>query len=196
MAVVTQGVTPTRFYSPFEGMSEAQRLVTSVPRGLVRFHSDAALSAKPVNDSIDLTITCSFPNGFAYVLSALSFELQVDTATDWDVRARGTVFNGLPNVAPGNNQPAIFEMANVPSTAAGDPRRILAYGAGALRDWFSGVIVKSPQAVGHSFILQYHNSAAAVQAAGTMSFNLTCYQYELNQAVRFPLNWPFPVGPR
>lgn len=196
MAVVTQAPQVRVDYSPFEGMNEASRLWSAVPRGLLRFNSITALAAKPVNDSIDLTFTCSLPSGFAYVLSTLSFEIGVDTASDWDAVARGRVFNGLPNAPIGNIQVAPFAMSNVPNTVAGDPQRVLNFSLGCLGDWYSGVIVRPPAAVGHSFILQYHNSAAAVQAAGTISFNLSVYQYELNQAQRFPLNFPTPVGRR
>ncbi len=196
MAVVTQTVTPVRSYSPFEGMNEAQRLVTAVPRGLVRFDSEVALTAKPVNDSYDLQFTCSLPAGFAHVCSSLNFEIAVDTATDFDAVASGRVFNGLANVPPGNTQFATFAMSNVPDLVANDPKRILNFSLGSLREWFPNPIVKSPGAAGHSFLLNYHNSAAAVQAAGLLSFHLNVYQYELNQAVRFPLNFPIPVGIR
>ncbi len=196
MAVVTQGIAPARTYSPFEGMGETNRLWSAVPRGLIRFHSSEALDAKPVNDSIDLTFTCSLPNGFAYVLSALTFEIGVDTASDWESFTRCRIFNGLPNVAPGNNQVAGLSMVLIPNGASADPSRVLGYEEGQLADWFPGVIVKSPGAAGHSFILQYHNAAAAVGAIGTINFNLSVYQYELNQAIRFPLNFPLPVGKR
>ncbi len=194
MAVVTQGISPTRSYSPFEGLSERRRLQTAVPRGLIRFHSSEALDAKPVNDSIDLTFTCSLPSGFAYMVSALAFEIAVDTASDWDAVARFRIFNGLPNVAPGNTQVSSFEMASNPTTVAGDPQRVLTFGGGTLRNWYPNPVVKSTGAAGHSGILQYHNSAAAVGAAGTISFNLSFYQYELNQAIRYPLNFPLPVS--
>lgn len=196
MAVVTQAVSGARSFSPFEGMSEAQRLVTAVPRGLIRFASTNALTAKPVNDSIDYQVTCSLPDGFAYILSSMSFEIRVDTATDWDANVRFFAFNAMANSIPGNTQVATFAMSNVPNDAADDPSRILNYQLGDLRTWYPQPLVKPPTATGMTLVLQYHNSAAAVQAAGATTFNLTCYQYELNQAVRFPLNSPFPVGIR
>ncbi len=171
-------------------------MVTAVPRGLVRFDFETALLAKPVNDSYDLQLTCSMPAGFAYVVSALSFEIAVDTATDFDAVCQGRVFNGLANVPPSNTQFATFAMSNVPDTVANDPKRILNFSLGSLREWFPNPMVRSAAALGSSFILNYHNSAAAVQAAGLLSFHLNLYQYELNQAVRYPLNSPFPVGIR
>lgn len=196
MAVVSLGVTPDRTFSPFEGMSEAQRLVTAVPRGLIRFHSNIALAGKPVNDSVDLTYTCSLQPSFAYVLSSLSFEITVDTASDWDATCRFRAFNALPNVLPGNNQVALFNMGTNPNAVSVDPARILDYSLGDVRAWFPQPLVRSQGAAGMSLILQYHNSAAAVGAAMTSNFSLALYQYELNQAVRFPLNSPFPVGIR
>ncbi len=196
MAVVTQGVTPDRSYSPFEGMSEAQRLVTAVPRGIVRFHSGIALAGKPVDDSVDLTFTCALPLAFAYVWSSLSFEIIVDTASDWDSTCRVRANNSLPAVALGNDQVATFGMQLQPSTVAGDPSRILNYQLGDVRTWFPQPLVGTPKALGMNLVLQYHNSAAAVGGAAVVNFNLALYQYELNQAVRFPLNSPFPVGIR
>jgi len=196
VAVVTQAISPARTYSPFEGMSEQQRLYNAVPRGLVRFAATNALTAKPVNDSIDFQATCSLPDGFAYIVSSLSFDIRVDTATDWDANCTVIGFNTLPNSIPGNNQIAVFAMSNIPQDVAEDPRRTLNYSLGDIRTWFPQPLVKPPGATGMSMLLQYHNSAAAVQAAGQITFNLAAYQYELNQAVRFPLNSPFPVGIR
>lgn len=196
MAVVSLGVTPERTFTPFEGLSEAQRLVSSVPRGLIRFHSNLALAGKPVDDSVDLTYTCSLQPSFAYVLSSISFELTVDTASDWDSTARFRLFNALGNVAPGNNQVALFNMGSNPNAVASDPARILDFSLGDPRAWFPQPLVRSQGAAGMTAILQYHNSAAAVGGTMTTNFSLCFYQYELNQAVRFPLNSPFPVGIR
>jgi len=196
VAVVTQNEAPGVSYSPFEGLADARRVYTSVPRGILRFDLEVGLDAKPVNDSHDLQITCSFPAGFAYIMSSVAFEIEVDTATDWDANCQSRIFNGLPNSAPGNVQFGTFGMANVPGTVAQDPRRILNFQLGTLSDWYRHPIFRSSGAVGHSFILNYHNSAAAVQGAGSVFFHAACYQYELNQAVRFPLNNPLPVASR
>ncbi len=193
MTVVTQGITPARSYSPFEGMSENMRLHNGVPRGLVRFTSAEALDAKPVNDQINVTWTCSLPDNFAYVLAAVTMEIAVDTATDWNATARFRIFNGLPNGVIGNNQVGMFDMADVASTSSADPQRVLTYRSGTPREMFPLPVTKTPGAVGHSFILQYSNVAAAVQAAGTQSFQLSAYQYDLTQAVRYPLNAPIPT---
>lgn len=196
MAVVTQAVNGIRTYAPFEGSSERQRLTTAVPRGMIRFHTNQALAAKPVNDSIDLTMTCSLPPEYAYILAHLTFDISVDTATDWDAFCRFRIFNGAPSAPVSNEQVSSFAMNNVPNTVAGDPHRILSYSSGGIKEWYPGPIYRTKNAQGLSAILQYHNSAAAVGAAGSMNFHLGFYQFELNQAVRFPLNFPFPVGVR
>ncbi len=197
MALVTQDVTPTRSYTPFEGMSERQRLSNSVPRGLLRFFSNEAVDAKPVNDDIRLSITGSLPPNFAYVISALSFIIEVDTATDWTSFCRFRIFNGIPNGPPSNEQVARFNFSfNSMGVAIMPNSRILEFSAGSLREWFPQPIVRSAGAAGLSFTLLAGNGANAVQAAGAMFFNLSFYQYELNQAVRYPLNAPIPVGIR
>lgn len=196
MAVVTQTVTPTRTYQPFEGMTEAARLWSAVPRGMLHFDAEVSLTAKPINDSYDLQVTSSLPDGFAHVFSSMSVQLVVDTASDLDAVATVRVFNGLPSAAPANTQFAAVTMTEVPSTVALGPSRILSYSLGDLREWFPGPIVRHTGAAGLSILFNTHNSAAAAAAEGAIFFHLSVYQYELNQAVRFPLNFPIPVGRR
>lgn len=195
MALVAQAVTPVRTFQPFEGMSESQRLVTSVPRGIVRFQATDALDAKPVNDDIILTFTCSLPPSFAYVVSSLSLEIQVDTADEWDAFVRVQMFNTLPSAAPGNRQVSLFDFEDYRLPLA-DAEKILTFRQGTIRDWYPQPLVRSVGAVGMTFLVVASNGNANVQAAGTMFFNAAFYQYELNQAVRFPLNSPVPVGIR
>jgi len=195
VALVTQTITPTRLFSPFEGMSEAQRLVSSVPRGMLRFFSDEAVDAKPVNDDLLINITGSLPPSFAYVLSSMSYQIQVDRAVDFDALARFRIFNGLPNGVPGNEQVALFNFTSL-SSGVGVQEKILEYSRGALREWYPQPLVRTQGAAGISFTLRITNGNNTVQAAGTQFFNCAFYQYELNQAVRFPLNSPFPVGIR
>lgn len=197
MALVTQNITAVRSYSPFEGMSERQRLRTAVPRGMVRFNFNGVLTAKPVNDDIVVNITGSLPPSFAYVISDMSYQLEVDTASDWAPFARFRIFNGLPNGEPGNEQVALFNMTLFnPGVAIAAAQRVLEFSMGSLREWYPTPIVRTPGAAGLSFTLRVGNGIDAVQAAGTQFFNLNFYQYELNQAVRFPLNFPLPVGIR
>lgn len=195
MATVTQNITPIRTFQPFEGLSEAQRLVTSVPRGILRFQSTEAIDAKPVNDDLVVNITCSLPPTFAYVISALNWEVEVDTAEDWTAFVRARVFNGLPNADPGNNQVAAFNFSNW-RFAPLIQRRVLDFSLGSIREWYPQPLVRSPGAAGMSFIVNAGNGNNNVQAAGTQDFNVAFYQYELNQAVRHPLNSPVPVGIR
>lgn len=176
-------------------MPEAQRLVSAVPRGLVRFTTADALAAKPVNDSIDLTLSCSLPPGFAYVLSALAFEIIVDTATDWDPLCRFFIFSGIPNIPVASRQSSAYDMKTVDGVVGADVNRILSFNEGNVRDWYPNPIFRTDSAA-ISAQLQYHNSAAAVGAAGLINFHLSFYQYEINQALRYPLNFPLPVGIR
>lgn len=196
MALVNQVVSGVRAYVPLEGMSEAQRLVSAAPRGLVRFSFTAALTAKPINDDYNLQITCSLPLNFAYVLSSMSYSIQVDTATDFNAVAKVRVFNGLAHLPPGNTQSLPLDMSNYNDAGTGAPERIANFSLGELRSWFPNPIWAPANASGMSFILNHDNGADPAAAAGLINFFATFYQYELNQAVRFPLNFPFPVGVR
>lgn len=197
MALVTQSVTPVRSYSPFEGMSEARRLQSAVPRGMVRFFSDAASSAVPVNDDYSLQFTCSLPPNFAYIISACSFQIVVDVAAEFYDQIRLRMFNTLPNGVPGNEQVGLAKLGDFDPTSAISPNaRVMTLSTGTLREMFPQPLVRTPGAVGMSFLLNVANGGNTVQSAGTMFFNASFYQYELNQAVRFPLNYPTPVAMR
>ncbi len=197
MAVVTVTITPTRSYSPFEGLSEAQRLVTSVPRGLVRFFSDAAIDAKPVNDQMIVSVTGSLPAGFAYILSSLSWQVIVPRSADWTDLAMFRIFNGLQAAAVPNEQVSLFNLTDlVPQTTLRPNSKILEFTRGSIREWYPQPLVQSKDAAGMSFTLQGYNPTATVDVAGTQFFNAAFYQYELNQAVRFPLNSPLPTAIR
>lgn len=195
MATVTQTVTATPTYTPFEGMSDAHRLLNHVPRGMIRFTAAEALDAKPVNDLINLSVFSSLPQGYAYIFSSISFEIACDTAAEWNSTARVRIFNGQPNAptAP-NEQPALVTMTNYNDGGTSDSRRILDLAQGSLRNWWPSPIYNARFAI--SIILQFTNFNVNVQAAGDLIFNMQLYQYDLNQAVRQPLNSPLPVGIR
>ncbi len=178
-------------------MSERQRLVTSVPRGLIRFFSDEAVEAKPVNDDYIINITGSLPINFAYVLSAMSWNVVINRAPDWSDHARFRIFNGLPNGTPANEQVAVFFMRDLSSDNTIQPHQlVLDYSLGSLREWYPQPLTLTPGAAGMSFTISAVNQNDTVSAAGTQDFSIAFYQYELNQAVRFPLNNPLPTAIR
>jgi len=197
VALVTSTLVLTRNYSPFEGMDEATRMRTSIPRGLLRFVSTTAVAAKPVNDDLLVVGTGSLPPGFAYVISSMSWQIIVDRAADFHSTAFFRIFNGLPNGEVPNEQVSMFDFTDQsPTTAIKPNSRILEYSRGCLREWYPQPLVQTKGAAGMSFTVQAFNANNTVQAAGTQFFNCAFYQYELNQAVRFPLNSPIPMGIR
>jgi len=164
---------------------------------MIRFFDATALDAKPVNDDLRVNITGSLPAGFAYIMSSISYVLGVDRAADFDDTARFRIFNGLPQGILGNEQVAAFNLASyIPGQAIAIGQRILDFSRGGPREWFPQPLVRTQGAAGMSFTLEVGNGADTVQAAGTQFFNCAFYQYELNQAVRFPLNSPFPTSIR
>jgi len=198
MALTTQTVTPARLYSPFEGLSEANRMWSAVPRGIVRFFSDEASSAVSVNDDYKLEFTCSLPPGFAYVFSQLSFQITVDVSAEFYDQIRLRILNGIPSGPAGNEQVTLCKLGDFDPTSAIYPNsRVLDMDFGSLREMFPHPLVSTAGiAAGSTFIMNVANGGNTVQSAGTMFFLATFYQYELNQAVRFPLNFPLPVGIR
>lgn len=175
-------------------MSERQRLTNSVPRGLLRFEFDGALTAKPINDDLQVNITGSLPPNFAYIVCSMSYQLQNDRAADFEANLRLRIFNGIPNGTNGNEQIAVFPM-DAFTRFPDDPQRVMSYTRGPLRNWFPNPLYpKQTQAM--SFTAQVANGNNTAAAAGTQLFHMAFYQYDLNQAIRFPLNSPIPVGIR
>lgn len=163
---------------------------------MIRFFSAEALDLKAVNDDLVVNFTCSLPPNFAYVLSSMHYELAVDRAVDFESEARFRVFNGVPNAPAGNNLISLGTLTDVAVEPGLVPLKVLTWPLGSLRENYPTPIWRSPAAAGMSAILQVRNLNNTVQAAGTQEFHLAFYQYELNQAVRFPLNFPLPVGLR
>ncbi len=195
MALVTQTITPDRHYTPFEGMSEQQRLYNSTPRGIVRFEAEVASTVKPINDDYQLNITGSLQPNFAHVLSSLSFQLQIDTSSGFENAVRFRIRNGIPNGVVGNEQLSIFELDSFILKNVSDEQRILNYRLGSLREWYPQPLYPPPGG-NPNFTLDASNGADPAMAAGTISFHCAFYQYDLTQVVRYPLNWPAPVGIR
>ncbi len=161
----------------------------------MRFHSVEAIDAKPINDDLQLDITGSLPIGFAYVFASLSWRMSVDLFGDFLDVVGFRIFNGIPTAPNGNEQWALLNLTDFqrnPSTGT----KTLEYTRGGLREWFPLVLSSPGPSQAMSFTLAVANPADPASAAGTQEFHAAFYQYELNQAVRFPLNFPLPVGVR
>lgn len=177
-------------------MSERARMYNAVPRGMIRFSAIKVLSAKPINDDMNVNITSSLPPNFGYVFSYMFFELECDTATDWNATARFRMFNGIPNASVPNDQVAVVNMSNYNDAGTSDPKRIADMSLGDLGKRFPTPVWRTRDAAGMSAIVNYANGADPAQAAGLIEFHMAFYQYDLTQVVRFPLNFPLPVGNR
>lgn len=192
MAQVTQDITPLRTYQPFEGISEAARIGSAVPRGIVRFEATPALVLKGINDDLIVNITGSLPLNFAHIVSSMSYGITVDRAADFNAKARFRIFDGIPGGSAGISQLFLLDFLFY-SPDGSEGQAILDVGTNKLREMLPGPIWSRNAP---SFTLQVNNQSNTAQGAGTMFFVIDFYQYDLTQAVRYPLNFPFPVGAR
>lgn len=146
---------------------------------------NAALAAKPVNDTILLRVNWVLRAGKAYVFNEISLTLSaLDTASDWDLVAQlflgsnSRVLDGVdqripvPMVLMGNN--GIDKQIVASSTSAG---------------MFPRTVLQTPDQVATiNMNISIQNTAAAVAAAAALDFYASFFEYDLEQAQYFPLN--------
>ncbi len=140
----------------------------------------ATLAAKPVNDTILLSINFTLPGGFGYVLAEISLNIEVDTATDWNANAMFLM------AAPTPEATLIDVRMPIEMASTGNGGVDLGVRASRIP---SGTLSRIPIMPGQSGTftsLRYANLAAAVGAAGTVDAYCAFWQYDLEQMEYFP----------
>ncbi len=148
---------------------------------------------KPVNDQIDMFLTATLPQNFAYLLRSVTLQLAVDTATDWDGIVLLRMQNAIPNQPQSTETQAAIWSLVTPSTN-GVPSVTLR-GSQLDLNMFTGPFWPTDGNVA-TFRIAAFNTAAAVGAAGTVRSHVDFYEYDLTQAQRYYLNSPIPVMSR
>lgn len=186
---VTIAMDPT--YQPYERPPDPATLWTAIPRGLRGFVVELGiLTAKPVNDTETLALTATLPANFAYVFAEISLRLSQDRADDW--RAEYTMnlqswYQGLTGVSTSFTYPfqvhglSLDERANGHQSMDHCPRAPMWAPRGS-----SGILINITAA----------NSKAAAAAAGTLSAYVNFWEFDLEQARKYPINAPIPTHSR
>jgi len=190
VAVVTDSHAYGSTYQAFERPPDLLSLNSLIPRGIRRFFLDEAMAAKPVNDEIELFLTATLPQNFAYLLRSLTVQLAVDTASDWGGSVLIRMFNAIPN-QPGSTEAAASVFRLVTPTANSTPTRTLG-GDQVNLAMFTGPFWPT-DGNNASLRVAAFNTAAAVGAAGTIRSHVDFYEYDLTQAQKYWLNSPIPV---
>ncbi len=161
-----------------------------MPRGLRRFFLQTDVSLKPVNDQINVFITATLPENFAYIMRSFNLVLSADTASDWDNTCPMRMFNHIPGQEVGTNEEIATELSlYVPATQ--NPTLI------ANQHRVNVSAFTAPMWAVHggsiTFRVSLTNVAAAAGAAAFVTTHCDFYEFDLTQAQRYPINTPFPV---
>ncbi len=193
VAIVTDTIAYGSTYQALERPPDAFSNYSLVPRGIRRFFIDQAVTAKPVNDEYEQFLTATLPQNFAYLLRSVTWQVAIDTVSDWDNDILMRMFNSIPN-QPGSTEAMGGLTTLVVPTANQVPTRTLRADSINL-SMFTGPFWPTDGNAA-SFRITAVNVAAAVGAAGTVRSHVDFYEYDLNQAQRYYLNSPIPVMTR
>lgn len=190
IAVVTDNLSYIPSYQAFERPPDNQTLYSLIPRGIRRFFLQDDVSLKPATDQIDLFITATLPENFAYIIKSFNFQINSDRAADWDAQIELRLSNHIPGQPLG-----MLEMLQqdlllmVPGT--GNPFRTTKEGSSTL-SCFTG-----PMWAVHggsiTFRVQACNVNSNAMAASFVTTHVEFLEYELVQAQRYYVNTPIPV---
>ncbi len=150
------------------------------------------MAVKPVNDQILLRINFTLRQGFAYIFNEMQLTIVVDTATDWDANAQ-LFFGDVSRNLAGHRQRVPVPMSSFGFNGVDLQARSSLLQAGM----FPRTPMQTPDGVSTiNMNCSYQNLAAAVEAAGTVSFNASFFVFDLEQIQFFPANWSQSVTPR
>ena len=190
MANVAVSLAMESTYIPFERPPDPQTLWTVIPRGLRGFQKFAVVTAKPVNDTETIAVTGTLPANFAYIFAGISFRLSQDVANDW-TKSYSLNLQSWYQGKTGLSSNWLF-----PFEVLGLDDEVLGNGTGSY-DHLPKYPMWAPR--GSSGILiniTAFNKGAAVGTAGTFVVTVNFWEFDLEQARKFPINTPFPTHSR
>lgn len=191
MAIVTTTIEMTPTYRPFERPPDAAALWTAIPRGLRGFVvENAVLDAKPLNDDQQLILTGVLPSNFAYIFAEISLRLLVDVAAAWDTEYTLILqdfYQGRPDLIGQWNFD--FASSNLQSTARGQ-------GHTAVQQVPKQPMWNPRDTPGIDINISTFNGTDPVGAAGNVWAFINFWEFDLEQAQKYPINTPFPTHAR
>ncbi len=157
-----------------------------------RFFFNNDVSAKPVNDQIDLFLTATLPAGFAYIINRFNLNLSSDVASDWNASLILRLGNHIPG-QPSGVLEEVLVRANLFTPATATPTRVVTAesSSSGLYSFTGPFWSSSGSAI--DFRVAMTNVAAAVGAAGFLISHVEFLEYDLTQAQKYFINTPIPV---
>jgi len=182
-------------YRPFERLPDPAMLWTAVPRGLRGFIVNTALlDLKPINDQQLLTLSATLPNGFAYVFAGVHLGIAQNRAGDWNdnytlnlqnwyqgelALSSSWIMPWLDGLVGGTGPPvekntSAHSMDSLPKAPMYAPTGV------------AGILIS----------IQAENQQATAATAGTVNAYINFWEFDLEQARKFPINAPIPTHSR
>ncbi len=143
-----------------------------------------------MNDQIDVFVTATLPEGFAYIPRNFNMEFTGDTASDWDNEIELRMFNHIPGQPLGTSE-QYMGVLGLMTPASGNPSRALRGDSYILHSFTSPMWATHTGSI--TFRLHLTNVAAAVAAAGFLITHIEFLEFDLTQAQRYYINTPIPV---
>ncbi len=191
-AVVLDSFSFTEVYRPYQGIPDAVRVGTAVPRGMrIFFINQVATQAKPLNDTHEILAGLTLSSNFAYLPQDFNARIVSDTAFDYQSRGYWEYVNTNGALPTGTIQhfpcPAV-DITRIPSPSEST---IISFEAGASPRAMIWPIVPPASPV---LTFKISNIVAQAEAIGEFNAFATFLEYDLEQAQLFPINFPTPVS--
>ena len=166
-----------------------------MPRAIVNYNLlNGVISAKPVNDTQELTISLVFEQNFAYRFLEMTCSLTQDVANDWSLGCYLEITNAIRNTEQGSTQRHVFVLQDI-------------FRPGSSEAWIARSVAQdnSPRYLIQTLpstqaapvvVFRANNQTADVGAAGTVNFYCSFLEYDIEQVERFPVHWPVSTWAR
>ncbi len=148
------------------------------------------MSLKPATDQIDLFITATLPENFAYIVKSFNLQITSDRASDWDAQIDLRMSNHIPGQPLGMLE-HLAQSIDLMVPGTGNPFRETREGSNGLSA-FTGPMWAVH---GGSITFRVHamNTNTNAMAASFVITHVEFLEYELVQAQRYWVNTPIPV---
>ncbi len=180
-ALVSDAHAAEEAYTPYQRPPDFVALRTAIPRGLLSFVvRGAELAAKPLNDTLLVSITWTLPANFGYVFNELNVNFQADRAPDFDTIAM-LRFHQTSAATKDFDWRYGIDMNLVSENGTSARRR--------QTDVHAGQITRTPIAPpsgGSTGGFSIVNRNATAQLAGELDFLISFFQFDLEQITWFP----------
>ncbi len=191
MAVVADTISLTPTYQPYERPPDNYALWSAIPRGLRGgFVEAGSLSAKPVNDDQTFQFFLTLSPNYAYVFAEIGLRISQDRATDWDDQYT----LNLQNWYQGKLATSISWSFALGRAGLGGGERTNGPNS---KDMLPKQPFWAPSTTsGPLIVISAQNDNNTVAGVGTVAAYINFWEFDLEQARKFPINAPVPTHAR